>query len=403
MRSSTGRTVLWALAAVVVLAAAAAAYERGTDGGDGDGDGDADTGEVATSEPGPQLPEDVGDGCGSAALTDAADLDASRTVARCAAGFPEPQPLAETARLRVAVTQWGEAAAPVLLADRLAEFDAEALEVEIVELPADEAFAALASGDVDAVAGPVDAPFFDAAHGGTGVRWVLGGTLSTAPGDTHVPQAGLWYRSDLLGGPGRWSDLRGMALGLGAGWRSAGIYPVGTVAAEDGLSLNDVDLVAATGEDAVDRLLDGELAAAWVDPPAWSRAADADGIALAATLPADGPIDGTMMSARLLDADRDVGLAYTRAVIRTINTHLTGDYREDEDVMDALAEATGADADELAATPALLFDWEIRAGTTERLQDAMIEIGSVGYERPLAQDELVDRTLALDAVGLRAR
>lgn len=89
-------------------------------------------------------------------------------------------------------------------------------------------------------------------------------------------------------------------------------------------------------------------------------------------------------------------------MIRTIN-HLTGDYRDDEEVMDALADATGADAHELAATPALLFDCDIRAGTTERLQDAMVEIGSVGYERPLAEDELVDRTLALDAVGLRAR
>lgn len=98
-----------------------------------------------------------------------------------------------------------------------------------------------------------------------------------------------------------------MALGLGAGWRSAAVYPVGTVAGQDGLSLNDVDLVAGTGEDAVDRLLDGELAAARVDPPAWSRVAGTDGITLAATLPASEPIDGTMMSARLLDADRDVG------------------------------------------------------------------------------------------------
>jgi hypothetical protein len=32
----------------------------------------------------------------------------------------------------------------------------------------------------------------------------------------------------------------------------------------------------------------------------------------------------------------------------------------------------------------------------------MVEIG-VGYERPLPEDELVDRTLALEAVGLRAR
>jgi hypothetical protein len=69
----------------------------------------------------------------------------------------------------------------------------------------------------------------------------------------------------------------------------------------------------------------------------------------------------------------------------------------------ALAEATGADADDLAAMPSLLFDWEIRTGTTERMQEAMIDIGAVGYELPVPEDGLVDRTLALDAVGLRLR
>jgi NitT/TauT family transport system substrate-binding protein len=399
VRSPIRRAIFWSLAVSAAVAVVAVAYVRGTDGNEDGGD----TAQVVTSEPAPQLPDEVGDGCGSAALTDAANVDASRAVARCAAGFPEPQPLGRSARLRVAVTQWGEAAAPVLLADRMGEFGAEGLEVEIVELPASEAFAALASGDVDAVAGPVDAPFFDAVHGGAGARWVLGGTLSPAPTDTEVPQAGLWFRSELVGRSGQWSDLRGAAIGLGAGGRSAAVYPVATVAGQGGLSLNDVDLVPATGDAAVDRLLDGELAAAWIDPPAWSRVADADGIELAATLPAGEPIDGTMMSGRLLDADRDVGLAYTRAVIRTVNTHLTGDYREDEDVVAALAEATDADTDDLAAMPPLLFDWEIRAGTSDRLQDAMVEIGALGYERPLPEDQLVDRTLALDAVGLRAR
>jgi NitT/TauT family transport system substrate-binding protein len=304
--------------------------------------------------------------------------------------------------VRVALTQRGEAAAPVLLADRMGEFAAEGLQVELVDQPASEAFAALAAGDVDAVVGPIDAPFFDAVRGGTGARWVLGGSVSPAPDDTDVPQAGLWLRSDLMRDGWRWSELAGARVGLDAGWRSASVYPVATVAGQGGLSLNEVDLVAATGEDAADRLLDGELAAAWVDQPAWARVADSDRFELAATLPATEPIDGTMLSGRLLGADREVGLAYTRAVIRTIDTYLTGEYHDDEDVMATLARATGAGAEELAATPPLLFDWEIRSGTTDRLQDAMIGIGAVGYERPLPEDDVVDRGLALDALGLSA-
>jgi NitT/TauT family transport system substrate-binding protein len=399
VRSSTRRILLWGLGSAGVVAAVVAATVVGTDDGGGDDDR---TAAVATSEPAPWLPDDVGHGCGPAALTEAGDLAASRPVARCAAGSPAPEPLAETARVRVALTQRGEAAAPVLLADRLGEFAAEGLRVELIDQPASEAFASLAAGDVDAVVGPLDAPFFDAVQGGSGARWVLGGSLSAAPGDADVPQAGLWLRSDLVGDGWRWSDLAGLRVGLDAGWRSASVYPVATVAGQGGLSLNEVDLVAATGDDAADRLLGGELAAAWVDQPALARVADADGFALAATLPATEPIDGTVLSGRLLGADRDVGLAYARAVIRSINTYLSSDYHDDSEVMAVLASATGAEVDELEATPPLLFDWEIRSGTTGRLQDAMVEIGAVRYERPLPEDDLVDRSLVLDALHLRA-
>jgi NitT/TauT family transport system substrate-binding protein len=399
VRSSSRRSLLWGFASVGALMLVAAAYALGADDG-GEGGG---TAAVATSGPAPRVPGDVGEGCGSDGLTDAHDLDASRAVARCAAGSPAPEPLAKPAHLRVALTQRGEAVAPVLLADSMGEFAAEGLDIELIERPATRAFAALAAGKIDAVVGPVDSPFFDAVHAGAGARWVLGGTLSSAPGDTDVPQAGLWLRSDGMQGEGLWNGLVGTKVGLGAGWRSAAVYPVAAAAGQGDLSLNDVDLVEAAGDEAVDRLLDGELAAAWVDQPGWARVADAAGFALGATLPATEPIDGTMLSERLLGSDRDVGLAYARAVIRTINTHLSGDYHDDADVVAALAEATNSDADDLAATPPLLFDWEIRSGTTERLQDVMIEIGAVGYERPLPENELVDRTLALDALGLPAR
>ena len=106
-----------------------------------------------------------------------------------------------------------------------------------------------------------------------------------------------------------------------------------------------------------------------------------------------------MVSSALLGRERRLGLAYVRAVIRTINTHLTGDYREDEDVVDAIAEGTGVAADELRDLPPLLFDWELRAGTMGRIEEELIVIGGVSYDEPLARDTHVDRTLASEAVG----
>ena len=363
---------------------------------------DDDTG-LTDAAAAPWLPDDVGDGCGPASLTDTSDVSAGRALARCAPGAPAPDPPAGTARLRVAVTGGGEATAPVLVARELGEFAAEGLDVEIVDLPALEAYEAVVAGDVDAVAGPIGAPFFDAVAEGAGARWVLGGTVSRAPGDTAVPQAGLWYRTDRLSAPNRWDEVQGGRIGLSAGWRSATVYPVASVTEAGNLTLNEVDLVRVAGGDAAQRLLDGTVAAAWVDQPAWARLADTEGIELAGTLPGSETIEGTVVSGRLLDADRDVGVAFARAVIRTVNTHLTGDYRRDDEVMGALTDATGSGRDALTATPALLFDWEIREGTTERLQEAMVDIGSVGYEQPLPEDRLVDRTLALDALGPRAR
>jgi hypothetical protein len=66
--------------------------------------------------------------------------------------------------------------------------------------------------------------------------------------------------------------------------------------------------------------------------------------------------------------------------------------------MAALAEALGASEGELADTPAPLFDWELRAGTTSRIEEQLIELGGVDYDVPMAPERVVDRTLAAEAV-----
>jgi NitT/TauT family transport system substrate-binding protein len=117
------------------------------------------------------------------------------------------------------------------------------------------------------------------------------------------------------------------------------------------------------------------------------------------TLPSES-LTGVVLAERLVDPARDraVGLAFTRAVIRTINTHLTGDYQSDDDVVAALADVTGQGEDAIRATPAWVFDWELRRGTTHRLQHPLIEIGGVLYEEELPEGRLVDRSLYRDVV-----
>jgi NitT/TauT family transport system substrate-binding protein len=47
----------------------------------------------------------------------------------------------------------------------------------------------------------------------------------------------------------------------------------------------------------------------------------------------------------------------------------------------------------------LTMDWEIRRGTTTRVQELFIDIGVLTYPKPLAEDKIVDRSFYEKAVG----
>ena len=356
-------------------------------GGTGDGD-DVSTGPAADAVSdviGPIVPESPGDGCGRLARTDPLDT--------------EPAPLATPATVRVAVPPAVTfELAPLLVADALGEFAAEGLTVERVPLPPTEAVAALEAGEVDVVSGTIDGPYFDALHGGSASRLVLGGVVAPAPNAHQVGQTGLWVREDALDEEGL-SDLRLQPVGVPGGVRSGVAYALGLTFGQTQNTLNDVALTDIGGGEAAQALAEGELAAAWLDGGAWQPLAGQPGYRLAATLPASESVDGTIVSERLLGPDREVGRAYVRALVRTINTHLTGDYRRDDAVTGALAEATGVTPELLADLPALLFDWEVRDGTPGRIEEALRNLGGVGYDVPLDPTLLVDRTLVAEALG----
>jgi NitT/TauT family transport system substrate-binding protein len=391
VRSQTRRTILWALALAVALSLVGLAYVRddGTSGGE----------EVTSSSPGPgpTAPDATGEGCGREAATDPTDLRVERTVARCAAGSPAPRPLAQPASLRVAVAERTEATAPLLLADALGEFEAENLDVEVVELAQPDAFEAMIRGEVDVVVGGIDAPFFDAVAGGGGARLVLGGPVARAPGQTETAQTGLWARADLLPDSDDWDSVEGQTVALSGGMGSAAVYPIDTILRQEELTLNAVDLVATSSVEAARRLRDGDVGLAWLPQPAAATLAGDEAVTLVKTLPASESIDGTIFAPALVGAERATGLAYARAVVRTVNTHLADGYSDE--ARSALAEALGASEDEVEAGPPPLFDWELRAGTTGRIQESLVMVGGIGYERPLAESSLVDRSLYEEVVA----
>jgi NitT/TauT family transport system substrate-binding protein len=347
-----------------------------------------------------QVPDDPGPGCDDTAATDPADLRTNRTVARCGPGAPEPDPLTEPATVRVALPEPSEVVAPLLLAERMGEFEEENLSVDLEIMDPVEAFEALDDGEVDVVAGDIHAAFLDMVMDGDGARLALGGAVPIIAGDTSRPQAGLWLEPGALERPEQWSDLHGKPVAVGVGISGAPAYPIMLLLTQRLGSLNQVQMVFASGDEAAERLLGGELAAAWLETPHWRPVAARGAHQLVATRPPVESLGGVVFGERLLDRDqeRDVGVAFSRAIIRTINTYLADDYWNDPNVIAALREVTGLD-DDLLADPPLVYDWELRQGTLERMQEeAFIPLGAVVFEQTVADDRFVDRSLYEDAI-----
>lgn len=367
----------------------------GSDGADGGAAAAAPAGAA------PSVPDDPGVGCGEAAVTDPDDLRPGRPVARCASGSPVASPLPEEQVLTVAVAGgFDEGHAPFLLAEEHGEFEAENLTVELVETDSvGAAYDALAAGGVDAVAGDLHGSFFDLVASGDGDRLVLGGAVSSAAGDHHIGQEGMWVRSDAFDN-GRWTDLQGGSVAVPEGIADVTALPMEQSMVQGDLALNDLRVEPVSGPDAVDLLVDGEVQAAWLEDPHWREiAARGDDFWLAAGR-GNESLDGVVLDESLVTgADRDTAVALVRALVRTINTWLGDGYRDDPEVAEVLSEATGWTGDDLHGAPELIFDWELRDGHIDQVQDPLIRSGAVLYPERLPAEQVIDRSLYEEAVG----
>jgi NitT/TauT family transport system substrate-binding protein len=382
------------LLAVVTLAALMTAACGDDDDGGGAAAGDETTTTASDAATGVE-------GCGDGAVTDPADVSPDREMARCEPGAPAPQPLDERQTIRLSSAFKAEFVAPILLADHFGEFDKENLDFEFVELGFSDAVTQIASGDIDVGVAGTEAAFFNAIDSGVDIRWALGNFNVPGAGDTSVPQTGLWARTDAFSDPDNpdLAELEGTTLASAVGLGSSINYPIALAFEDAGISILDLEVEQIPSEDMLQALQNDAVQSAWLLDPYWIEAADNPDFTLVATQPPGEPIGGLMFGGHCFEEKREACGAFVRALIRTINTYLDGDYQEDPEVMQALVEETGTSAESLGATPALIFDWEIRERTTDLMQGYFIDFGTVEYDEPYPEDELVDRSLYLEAVG----
>jgi NitT/TauT family transport system substrate-binding protein len=306
-------------------------------------------------------------------------------------------------KLRVAVAFRGEYAAPVLLAQSLGEFEKENLSVEFVTLPTSDAIPQLSQGQLDASIGGYDLSLFNASRIGLNVRAVLGNYYPPSAGDYSVEQTGLWCRRDAFSSPQNPdpAETQKLRWGSAVGKASSGIYYAiaelkKRVPDFNGDALRVVNIPAS---EMTTGLKNGAIDCAVLIDPVWIEFATPEYVMMSTQLPGE-PLGAVLFGKSLLQDTPAVGDAFARAVIRTINTYLNGDYHQNPEVMAAIATAINQPVKLLERTPSLTMDWEIRAGTTTRMQQEFIDLDVItAYEQPVREDKLVDRSFYEHATG----
>lgn len=332
-------------------------------------------------------------GCGARAWTDPGIRGESRAPARCEPGAPAPRKLRRHRKLTLATsTLAAEYVAPLQIALAKGEFAKEGLEVEVKVLPTPEALPLLAKGEIDALWAAPEAAVVNGIDSGFDIRWVAG-NFSPDP----ESRSGLWARVPKGEKPSSVS-LADRRIGTLIGKGSVISYPMDSILARHGAEMKSMTFQQLGSSDVLTAFTGGGIDAAWLLDPVWRRVDGDERYAFLGGQPPGEPLGGALFGPGLLSTDVDAGVALLRGYIRTINTYFAGDYKKDRAFVAELAKALKQDPEVLTAVPSLRMDWEIRKGTTDRLQKAYRDAG-VTEGKPVPEARLVDRRLYAEAVG----
>ncbi|MDL5203701.1 ABC transporter substrate-binding protein [Streptomyces sp. ALI-76-A] len=335
------------------------------------------------------------EGCGETSWTPPTDRSPTRAPARCRPGTPAAQPLPEPQKLTIATgTLSAEYVAPLQVALDKGEFEKEGLDITLKVLPTPDALPLLAKGDIDALWAAPEAAVMNGVRSGFDIRWVAG-NFSPDP----KSRSGLWVRLKDDESADRVA-MAGRKLGTMIGKGSVIAYPMEKALERHGGGLDRIQYQQLGSADVLTALQNGGVDSAWLLDPVWRRVDGEPGYAFLGGQPLGEPLGGMLYGPNLLDDDADAGVALLRAYIRTVNTYFASDYKKDETFVTYLAKLLKADEAILESTPSLRMDWEIRTGTTDRLQSAYRAQG-VTEDDPLPERTTVDRSLYEEAVGHR--
>lgn len=192
--------------------------------------------------------------------------------------------------------------------------------------------------------------------------------------------------------------MAGRKLGTMIGKGSVIAYPMDTSLKKHGGGLDRISFQQLGSADVLTALQNGGVDSAWLLDPIWRKVDGDKRYAFLGGQPVGEPLGGLLFGPTLLNKDPDAGVAFLRAYIRTVNTYFAADYKSDPAFVTELAKLMKTDEATLRSTPSMRMDWEIRKGTTDRLQQAYADSG-VSKGDSVPEPKAVDRAMYSEAVG----
>lgn len=336
--------------------------------------------DVSADEPAARAIEPVV-GCEEGA-TDIAEIEPGEPPARCETGVPAAAPLDESVAVTIGVSSTSfEQYSVIATALAEGEFERENLDVEVRTAPAADLLSLMTSGDVDVQLTTLGAGQLNAIAQGFDIRWVAGSVRQS-----EDAQVGYWIRDGL-----DVCDLAGATIGnpgpLGTG-SDVALYQ----ALQDcGVSLRDVRSEVIPFDQVYTALQNGAIDVGGLSDPYWLQAEDDPDLEFLVGTRGEGyPVAGLFFGPRLVDDERDAGAAFVRAYVRTINTYFRDDYKADPEFVEQLSDELDVPADALAAVPSLAFDYELRRGIPDLIQDVVRDATPQAFDDRLPESSVYD-------------
>lgn len=341
-------------------------------------------------------------GSGGSAQSNGADAANAQQISTIPAGVklsgppntPAPKPLPTKETLKVGIPSKLELEAPALLAQAKGEFAKENLDVSFVTDTVPNLLTLLGQNKIDLTYAGAQALVFNALRANVPIRWVSGVASS-------APDSGL-YMASKFGTPQTFdpASLKGTTIGVNPGALAApSEYGLYAAIKQGGLSPSDVTMKQFDDIGSmVQALENGSLDGATFGPPFSASLKPGSAFEAADGYPHDMQIAGYFATTNLLGNKRAAGVAFFRALERTVNTYLSGNYHKDADTVAAVAQLLGTTPAVLSVAPAPPWDFNVPAQSVSRLQEMYQSVPStLQYTDTVKPDELIDLSLVVDA------